>query len=42
MNVSDNYYSYISTKSTSYSYQLAEPRNFNLGVSYDLARLIKN
>jgi iron complex outermembrane recepter protein len=42
INVSDNYYSYISTKSTSYSYQLAESRNFNIGVSYDLGRLIKN
>jgi len=42
MNATDNYYSYISTKSTSYSYQLAEPRNFVVGVSYDLARLGKN
>ena len=42
MNTSDNYYSYISTKSSSYSYQLAEPRNFILGVSYDLGKLFKN
>ena len=42
MNATDNYYSYISTKSTSYSYQLAEPRNFVVGISYDLARLVKN
>jgi iron complex outermembrane receptor protein len=41
MNATDNYYSYISTKSTSYSYQLAEPRNFVVGISYDLARLVK-
>ena len=42
LNATDNYYSYISTKSTSYSYQLAEPRDFNIGLSYDLGRLIKN
>jgi iron complex outermembrane recepter protein len=42
INATDNYYSYISTKSSSYSYQLAEPRNFIIGVSYDLGRLIKN
>ena len=41
MNAGDNYYSYISTKSTSYSYQLAEPRNYNLGVSYNFASLLK-
>jgi iron complex outermembrane receptor protein len=42
MNATHNYYSYISTKSTSYSYQLAEPRNYNIGVSYDLGQLLKN
>jgi len=42
INATDNYYSYISTKSSTYSYQLAEPRNFVVGVSYDLGRLIKN
>lgn len=42
LNATNNYYSYISTKSTSYSYQLAEPRNFNIGIAYDLGRLIKN
>jgi iron complex outermembrane recepter protein len=43
MNATNNYYSYISTKTTSgYSYTLAEPRNFNLGVSYDLANLFKS
>ncbi|MBC7851318.1 MAG: TonB-dependent receptor, partial [Chitinophagaceae bacterium] len=42
MNVTDNYYSYVSTKSNSgYSYQLAEPRNFNFGVAYDLATIFK-
>lgn len=41
LNATDNYYSYISTKSTSYSYTLAEPRNFNLGISYDLGQLLK-
>jgi iron complex outermembrane receptor protein len=40
MNATDNYYSYISSKSTSYSYQLAEPRNFNVGISYDLGQLL--
>lgn len=39
LNATDNYYSYISTKSTSYSYQLAEPRSFTLGFSYDLGSL---
>jgi iron complex outermembrane recepter protein len=43
MNATDNYYSYISTKSASgYSYTLAEPRNFNVGVSYDLAHVFKS
>lgn len=41
LNATNNYYSYISTKSTSYSYTLAEPRNFNLGISYDLGQLLK-
>jgi outer membrane receptor protein involved in Fe transport len=41
LNATDNYYSYISTKSTSYSYQLAEPRNFNLGISYDFAQFLR-
>jgi iron complex outermembrane recepter protein len=41
LNVTNNYYSYISTKSTSYSYTLAEPRSFNLGISYDLGQLLK-
>lgn len=41
LNATNNYYTYISTKSTSYSYQLAEPRNFNVGISYDFGQLIK-
>jgi iron complex outermembrane receptor protein len=42
LNATDNYYSYITTKSSfGYSYQLADPRNFNLGVSYDFANLCK-
>lgn len=42
MNVADNYYSYITSKSAfGYSYQLAEPRNFNLGISYDFGNLLK-
>jgi iron complex outermembrane recepter protein len=41
LNATDNYYSYISTKSSFYSYTLAEPINFNVGVSYDLGQLFK-
>lgn len=42
LNATNNYYSYITTKSASgYSYQLAEPINFNVGVSFDLANLFK-
>ena len=42
LNVTDNYYSYITSKSAfGYSYQVAEPRNFNLGISYNLAGLLK-
>ena len=42
MNAADNYYSYITSKSSSgYSYQLAEPRNFNVGVAYDFSNLLK-
>ena len=42
MNIGDSYFSYVSTKSNSgYSYQLAEPRNFNAGVSIDIAQLLK-
>jgi iron complex outermembrane recepter protein len=42
LNATDNYYSYITSKSSfGYSYQLAEPRNFNVGVSYDFGNLFK-
>jgi outer membrane receptor protein involved in Fe transport len=42
LNATNNYYSYITSKSAfGYSYQLAEPRNFNVGVSYDFANLFK-
>jgi iron complex outermembrane recepter protein len=42
LNATDNYYSYITTKSAfGYSYQLAEPRNFNIGISYDFGNFFK-
>ncbi|MGB8193160.1 MAG: TonB-dependent receptor [Chitinophagaceae bacterium] len=42
LNATDNYYSYITTKSSfGYSYQLAEPRNFNAGISFDFATFFK-
>lgn len=42
MNATDNYYSTITSRSASgYSYQLAEPINFNAGISCDIAELIK-
>lgn len=42
LNATDNYYSYITSKSSfGYSYQVAEPRNFNVGVSYDFVNLFK-
>jgi outer membrane receptor protein involved in Fe transport len=42
LNATNNYYSYITTKSSfGWSYQLAEPRNYNVGISYDLANLFK-
>jgi iron complex outermembrane recepter protein len=42
MNATNNYYSYITTKSTSgYSYQLAEPVNINVGVAYDFGKVFK-
>ncbi len=42
MNATDGYYSYITAKSSSgYSYQLAEPRNFNVGIAYDFSNLFK-
>lgn len=42
LNATNNYYSYISSKSSfGWSYQLAEPRSFNMGISYDFANLFK-
>ena len=42
LNVTGEYYSNLTTKSGSgRSYQLAEPRNFNIGIAYDLARILK-
>jgi iron complex outermembrane recepter protein len=42
LNATNNYYSNITTKSSfGWSYQLAEPRNFNAGISYDFANLWK-
>lgn len=42
LNATNNYYSYITSKSSfGWSYQLAEPRNFNVGISYDVANLFK-
>jgi outer membrane receptor protein involved in Fe transport len=42
LNATGKYYSYITTKSAfGYSYQLGEPRNIDLGISYDLATLLK-
>jgi iron complex outermembrane recepter protein len=40
LNVLDNYYANIVSKSSSgYSYTLAEPRNFNIGFSYNFGNL---
>lgn len=42
LNATNNYYSYITTKSSfGWSYQLAEPRSFNAGISFDFATLFK-
>ena len=43
LNATDNYYSYITSKSSfGYSYQVAEPANFNVGLAYDFGKLFKN
>ncbi len=43
LNATDSYYSYITSKSSfGYSYQLAEPVNFNAGISYDFGNLFKS
>lgn len=42
MNAADKYYAYTSSKSNSgYSYTPAEPRHFNMGISYDFGDLFK-
>ena len=42
MNTTDKYYSYTASKSSSgYSYTPAEPRNYNVGVAYDLGSVFK-
>ena len=42
MNAADKYYAYTSSKSNSgYSYTPAEPRHFNMGISYDFGDLLK-
>lgn len=40
MNVTDRYYAYNASRSTSsYSFTPAEPRHFNVGISYDFGKL---
>jgi iron complex outermembrane receptor protein len=42
MNAADKYYAYSSSKSNSgYSYTPAEPRHFNMGISYDFGDFFK-
>lgn len=42
MNAADKYYAYTSSKSGfGYSYTPAEPRHFNMGISYDFGSLFK-
>jgi iron complex outermembrane recepter protein len=42
LNATNSYYSYITSKSSfGWSFQLAEPRSFNVGVSYDFANHFK-
>ena len=42
LNATDQYYSNITSKSSfGYSYQLADPRNFNVGIAYDFGKLFK-
>lgn len=43
MNAGDKYYAYTASKSNAgYSYTPAEPRNVNIGLSYDFGNLLKN
>ncbi len=42
LNATDNYYAFnVSKSSFGYSYTMAEPRNYNLGLSFDFANLFK-
>jgi iron complex outermembrane recepter protein len=42
INLGDSYYAYTASKSSfGYSYNPAEPRNFNVGLSYDFGNLFK-
>lgn len=42
MNAADKYYAYTSSKSSSgYSYTPADPRHFNMGVSYDFGEFLR-
>ncbi len=42
LNATDQYYSNITSKSSfGYSYQIADPRNFNVGIAYDFGKLFK-
>ncbi|MBO9561730.1 MAG: TonB-dependent receptor [Niastella sp.] len=42
INLGDSYYAYTASKSSfGYSYNPAEPRNFNVGLSYDFGHLFK-
>jgi outer membrane receptor protein involved in Fe transport len=42
MNATRNYYAFAASRSASgHNYTPAEPRNFNVGVSYDFGRLLK-
>jgi hypothetical protein len=43
MNITDSYYSYISSKSgASYSYTPADPRHLNIGFAYDFGKILAN
>ena len=42
LNVMDSYFAYAATKSSfGHSYQLAEPRTIAIGISVDVAKMLK-
>ncbi|KIC95127.1 TonB-dependent receptor domain-containing protein [Flavihumibacter solisilvae] len=42
LNITDSYYAYTASKSSSgYNYTPGEPRNLNLGISYDFANFLR-